>query len=295
MFLPPPFTTSSNTNSNALVTSTGVNVIKTNFDNFLTTIGNLFFNQITGATALTLNSNSIINTVDCSSASTAITLPSLAVASSNGLKTYTFKKIDSSNNILTLLATGTDTLENFTTHAGTPITNSIVLKLIDEEVVLMPTSNGWRIINHYFPSSLLSCSVGLSSSQTINSGTVTTIRFDNKTGQFFDNHSLFYTTSYYYSCFVSGYYLITGILSIQGSGSNSHQWIKLYKDTGSGFSDIATLAEFDIGTGVTRYNFSYYLKLNENDKIQLQTANDNTNKTLLSGGNTIFSVQFMSF
>lgn len=295
MFLPPTFTSSNNINSNALVTSTGVNVIKSNFDTFLSAVGSLYISQLTGTININLNSNSLINTFDCSLSNATVTLPSLSTASSNGLKTYSFKKIDNSNNYITISAAASDTLENFATHAGTPITTSITLKLIDEEVILMPTANGWRIISHYFPSSLLSCSVGLSASQTINSGTVSTIQFNNKTGQFFDPRSLYNTSGFFYNCFVSGYYLVTGILSIQGSGSNSHQWIKLYKDTGSGFSDIATLAEFDIGTGLTRYNFSYYLKLNENDRIQLQTANDNTTKTLLGGSNTLFSVQFMSY
>lgn len=294
MFLPPNFTASNNINTNALVTSSGVNVIKSNFDSFISSIGNLFFSQFVSSGSIALDSKSLVNTVDCSAGNVSITLPPLSTAI-NSLKTYTFKKIDSSNFILTIAPSGTEKIESFTNHLTTPNSVSLILKLIDQEVTLLPTNSGWRIINHIYPQSLLSCSVGLISSQGMSQGTITTVQFDNKTGQLFDNRNLYDTSGFYYSCYVSGYYLVTGILSIASSAAASHQWAKLYKDSGSGYQDIATLAEFDIGAGLTRYNFSYYLKMTENDKLQLRTANDNTSKTILGGNNTIFSIQFISF
>ena len=295
MFLPPSFTPTTNLATAANVSSSGFNVFKANFDNFLSLVGSYYFNQIASGSAVSLNPTSLVNTINSSTGATTITLPSLSVAINNGVKLYSFKRIDNSNYAVIIQGYSGEGVESFGVHSASPSNLSIKLQLIDEEVILLPTSSGWRIVNHYIPTSLLSCSIGLNSNQAISAGTPTVVQFNNTTGSFFDNHSLFDTSANAYQCLISGYYLITGILSFQSSSSASHQWAKLYLDNGSGFQDIVTLIEFDIGTGVTRYNFSYSLKLQEGNKIRIMTANDNISKTILASNNSVFAVQLTSF
>jgi hypothetical protein len=204
--------------------------------------------SLAGKSWLTINSNTTIpsntNVVyfcNAASSSFTVTLP----AAINQRFTIFIKKIDSSNNTVTISTSGSDTIEQPNLPQVTPTASNLVLRSPDEAVVLVPINNTWRLMR-YFNNRSSFHAIRTGSVQNITQANgVTVVQFN--TIEFQTSSGLYNTGNGQFTCIVPGVYMFGANVVIE-SGTPTDASLFLFRNNG-----VAKYMYYQTSTGNNQY------------------------------------------
>jgi len=266
--------------------------VKNGLDTINTYLAGIDAQTVVNATSgtTTLTAGQTLVWADASSGNVTINLPS---ASGVSLQPIMIKRIDTSNNTVTINRAGSDVIEDPFNPLATPVATSFNhLILCDSWVALYPKSTAWRVIDMDLKVGNLSCYLSTSTAQSVNNITFTKLTYGVGSERY-DPYAMHDTSTNTSRITIkkSGTYIISSNIRFADSSSGIARGFKLTKNN--------TSTEFDFFSGKDSFGrasvsfASYPVTCVATDYLEIEVYQD-------SGGalNVIMSsfvAEFISF
>jgi hypothetical protein len=248
----PSFTPESNFTFGALNASVKQNTVKENLEDWVSSLSNLSFNTFdSGDNGASITANDSVVFLNATTADFTINLPQISTLPFT--KPITFKNVSTGWRTITILASGSDTIENYNLPT-LENTSSFKMDIPKSTLTLLPIAGVWRIIDFQYPK--VFTDLFFSSGNIIMNNTALT-KIPNLDSPANDTYGLFSATNANLVARTAGIYALTGILmAFPFSSTPVEPWIR---KNGNGYRKI--------GENVVRNNFSQTIKLDKNDTL----------------------------
>lgn len=287
-----PFANQPTLASNALVTSTYINGVKNNVENYINSFDTITDTKKT--VNITLGASDLINPVDASGAgSTGISLTLPSISTLSGLVGgFYFKKLDATFNPVYISSYSiSEGIENLRQPASAPTSSFLTLEVPDQAVLIYPVDGRWRIFQHYLPIGSLGCRAYLNNSQNIAStNTFIKVAFDTDD---YDPRNLFDVSQSQFTAPVSGLYQIAGTIGAYSVSGSVRDFIVAAFINGNQSRVLFQITNIPSSQNID-LPFSSLIKLNRGDTLSLYAGSSQVFNVRPTSVVTYLEIQLIS-